>query len=396
MWSPFRELGDAVAREWRAHDFGEDAFVGIAVRRLSEAACLDEVDALELAARAASEPVLPAQTDLDARFGQPPLTLYSTSRFHMTLLYWLESTTSIHEHAFQGAFRVLHGSSLHSSWRFDESARISGRLLLGRTTRLRSEVLAVGDVRPILPGARGAHALFHLDQPSATLVVRTRSDPGAQPQYEYCPPSLSVNPFDEDPSLTRRLQLLHLLRQEDEKGLREAVRRSLATDDLVSAVTVLLDVCGLDLDGAFTEEAIGLVADRRAEFADPLRAAAREVVRDHRLTALRRRVNSPEARLVLALALNGLDRRGSLDAFAARYGADPVGRMAAGIGDLLSQADGIDPVEPLPEILRLLLGGSPAERVVHELGGRPEYHPRLIEKITDILLRSPTLQRLFR
>jgi hypothetical protein len=195
---------------------------------------------LGLAERAAQTPALPAQVDLAARFGEPPLTLYSTSRFHISLLYWLDSTTSIHEHAFQGAFRVVRGSSLHSRWRFAEETRICGRLRVGNATRVASEVLTMGDVRPILPGGEGAHALFHLEQPSATLVARTRSDPAARPQYEYCPPSLAVDPLVEDPSLTPRLQLLHLLRQEDPARARRAIRQCLVADDLASAVMILL------------------------------------------------------------------------------------------------------------------------------------------------------------
>ncbi|MER5349406.1 hypothetical protein ABT093_03600 [Kitasatospora sp. NPDC002551] len=395
LWAPFKLLGDSIASEWRAHDYAEDAFGDISARLLTEGAFLSEADALELASRAAVEPEFPVQVDLDALFGQPPLTLYSTSRFHISLLYGLDATTSIHEHAFQGAFQVVCGSSLHSTWRFDERTRVCGRLRVGSATRQGSEVLTVGDVRPVLPGARGAHALFHLDEPSATLVVRTRSDPSAQPQCDYYPPSLSVASFADDASLTRRLQLLHLLRRTDEGRLREAVRTALCLDDLGSAVTVLLTACRMELGDAFTEEAAGMLADRDERLGKSLRGVAARVVRDHRLMALRRRVTAAEPRLVLALALNGLDRRSALGAFAERYRTDPVDRLAGAVGELLARTDGMEPCEPLLEILRGLLGGLPPESLVRDLGRRPEYRPRLIEKIVSALLQSPSLGQLF-
>ena len=95
----------------------------------------------------------------------------------------MDATASIHQHAFSGAFRVVTGSSLHSEYEFVEQARVSQLLLLGEVRTQRLEALTRGDVRRITSGRAGlVHSLFHLDQPSVTLVIRTYGEPWAQPQ----------------------------------------------------------------------------------------------------------------------------------------------------------------------------------------------------------------------
>ncbi|MFN2514442.1 MAG: hypothetical protein ABR568_23900, partial [Pyrinomonadaceae bacterium] len=54
---------------------------------------------------------LPHQYDVEGRFGNPPITLFAGPRFHIDVYYWLDGTTSIHQHSFTGAFQVLLGSS---------------------------------------------------------------------------------------------------------------------------------------------------------------------------------------------------------------------------------------------------------------------------------------------
>jgi hypothetical protein len=47
------------------------------------------------------------------------------------------------------------------------------------------ELLNVGDVQEIQAGRQYIHSLFHLDQPSATIVIRTEKSPLYLPQFAY-------------------------------------------------------------------------------------------------------------------------------------------------------------------------------------------------------------------
>ncbi|MFF7635859.1 hypothetical protein ACFZB9_22335 [Kitasatospora sp. NPDC008050] len=388
MWNMFQELGNTLDREWRLHDYSEDSFPEICVDLLGSGSDLNGFDPLEFAAETVCGPSLPHQIDMCARFGQPPLTLFSTSRFYLGLLYWLSSTTSIHEHGFQGAFRVVSGSSLHSRWHFDGRIEVSRHVIIGDVIRSCSEVLSVGAVRPILPGPDGAHSLFHLEHPSVTLIARTHADPRAQPQYDYHPPSVATNPFFDDPPTQRRLQLMRML-QVDPERFQECVRRWLATSDFMSSLSLLFELCKTAQGTVLLDESIDLVAERYGSLGEPLREVTDVLVQDLQLTALRERVRDPGARLVLALILNGADREGSLKIFSQKYGGNPVEQLAAAIGVLLDEGDGISIADPVPEILRILLEGHKID--LSEI--LPENRVRY-EEISFLLANSALLKRL--
>ncbi|MGI8469286.1 MAG: hypothetical protein ACR2N3_12620 [Pyrinomonadaceae bacterium] len=79
----------------------------------------EKVSAWDAIAWTLGETNLPEQRDLAGRFDDPPITLYNSPRFHIDIYFWLDGTTSIHQHGFCGAFQVLLGSSLHSSYDFE-------------------------------------------------------------------------------------------------------------------------------------------------------------------------------------------------------------------------------------------------------------------------------------
>src|SRR4051794_26155989 len=95
----FEKLGAAVERQWQAIDRDERAFPEIAVRAISEADPQRNLGYLEAIREALTGRLLP-QADPEASFGEPPLTLYTGGGFFIDLLFWLDGTTSIHQHAF--------------------------------------------------------------------------------------------------------------------------------------------------------------------------------------------------------------------------------------------------------------------------------------------------------
>ncbi len=72
-------------------------------------------------------------------------------------------------------------------------------------------LLQVGDVQEIKAGRQYIHSLFHLDQPSVTIVVRTDKSPLFLPQYSYHKPYLAIDPFFEDETTTKKLQTISAL-----------------------------------------------------------------------------------------------------------------------------------------------------------------------------------------
>ena len=138
------------------------------------------------------------------KFGNPPITTYVGPRFFIDVYYWLDGTTTIHQHSFSGAFEVLLGGSVHSRYRFAKEREINPHFLVGQIEFNDVSLLSQGDIREIDSGSQFIHSLFHLDRPSVTITVRTYKAPGAPVQYSYLKPFLAVNPFSTDASLTKR------------------------------------------------------------------------------------------------------------------------------------------------------------------------------------------------
>ncbi|MEW6208326.1 MAG: hypothetical protein AB1631_08155, partial [Acidobacteriota bacterium] len=207
----FEELGSIVEQRWRAANYGEESFPEIAALALAETNPSERVDPLDIVRWVQGATSLPPQADIEAKFGNPPLTLFAGPRFHIDVYFWLDGTTSIHQHAFSGAFQVLAGSSIHSRYLFARNRQINDHFSVGQVIYDTSELLAKGDIRPILPGDQFIHSLFHLDRPSATVVVRTYQTTSALPQFNYLKPGLAIDPFFKEESAVRKVQCAALL-----------------------------------------------------------------------------------------------------------------------------------------------------------------------------------------
>lgn len=205
----FDELGRLVERRWRDKNYNEEAFPEIAEQVLIEADATSRVDAWEVVRALHEGTELPSQLADD--FSDLPVTLYSGPRFQIDLYFWLDGTTSIHQHSFSGAFQVLLGSSIHSRYDFARELKVSEHFSTGRILFRHVEGLNTGVVRRILPGDEFIHSLFHLDRPSATITVRTKQAPSALPQFNYLKPYLAVNPFHKEQATLKKLRSVSML-----------------------------------------------------------------------------------------------------------------------------------------------------------------------------------------
>lgn len=207
----FQKLGAEVEILWRDRNYDESVFPDIAAQALREANLPAKVSAWEVIEWTMRQTVLPDQKDLPGRFGDPPITIYNSPRFHIDVYFWLEGTTAIHQHSFCGAFQVMHGSSIHSWYEFERSESINAFTEIGNMNLKLCELLSVGDVQTIQPGRQYIHGLFHLEQPSATIVVRTHKSPLFMPQFSYFKPHLAIDPFFEEANTTKKMQCVTAL-----------------------------------------------------------------------------------------------------------------------------------------------------------------------------------------
>jgi hypothetical protein len=321
----FEELGALIEARWRDQNYAESVFPEIAARSLSESNLCDRVDPWAIIRWVHSASTLPVQMDLQTKFGNPPITLFVGPRFYIDVYYWLDGTTTIHQHAFSGAFQVLHGSSVHAGYQFEVEREISPHLLTGMLSFRDVSLLTRGDIREIHPGPEFIHSLFHLERPSVTITIRTYKAPSFPRQYSYLKPSLAINAFFTDVSLLKRVQTVSLLLRMKHAEADKIIGELVESSDFHTAYAVLREafdfLCHREL-----EEIVGVTRSRdrfeglldrarrkHGELIDLLEPVFEEDWRQAEIIRRRAEVKNEDHRFLMALLLNVPERTRMLE-----------------------------------------------------------------------------------
>lgn len=405
------KLGAEVEQRWAAVQYQADDFAAIAQEAL-ESRTLTSIMSIESIIRwFVLSPQVPHQPAGEL-FGEPPIKVFSGRRFHIEVLFWVDGTTNIHQHAFSGAFQVLSGRSIHTTYRFERETAVNRELLLGTLAVTGSELLGVGDIRPIISGDRFIHSLFHLDRPSVTLVVRTDQDAGTCPQYSYLHPGIAYAPFVTDERASRQRHLLELLDPRSTETTQLLVE-VVAQADPWSIVSMLMHWFRLHpIDAPTSEALLGTVARRHRMLAHKLAAAAQEGRRQALIISRRRRHHRVELRFFLALLLNVGDRDRILSFVKQCYpGADPIELIVSWLEDLIASpvtdrsgarttdAAEYDLGEAELQVFRYLLQQRTPDQIITALDAEYEHvedHRGRILEICASLTNSALFRPLFR
>jgi hypothetical protein len=396
----FAKIGDRLEEAHRRVDYDEDAFV-----ELSEAMVVRErlhrrFDLGTLARDLLCHPTTFAA--FDDPFGQPPVTVYRGRSFFIDLIFWLESTTAIHQHGLTGTFQVIAGSSLHTTYRWKTRRTLNSRFEVGRTTRVESEHLQPGDFRRILRGDRFIHGLFHLDHPSVSMVVRTHYDDRARPPYTYHVPWFRFDPFHHDPGASTKRQLVAMLGAIGSPELGRALTtfgRGASFPDLYAMMDQLTPG---------TPEADTLMSIAEQRFPDLAPLAVETLSTNHRrrfIAGKRQAVRDRRQRFLLALLAN-LD---TAEEIFARLRAwqprrEPRRLVLELVRELTTAPEGgssllgVEMTADMLAIFRAMLDGKRGRRLVAHLERKLSLSPDDIAGVEELegqLRRSPLLGRLF-
>ena len=316
----FAKLGAVIESRWREQNYNEDLFPEIAVRSLSEFNLPKRTDPWQIVRWLHTTPNLPEQMDPDAIFGDPPITLYVGSRFYIDVYYWLDGTTSIHQHSFSGAFQLLLGSSVHSRYRFENHQEINPRFLVGEILLNDVSLLRKGDIREIIAGPQLIHSLFHLERPSVTITVRTYKAPSASVQYTYRKPFIAYDPFFKDQLVAKKVQTVGLLLGMKHPEADRMIGTLLDSSDFQATYAILerafASLCHRELENLLgvsrsTDRFQALLDRARArhgELADRLLPVLEEKWRQNEIARRRDQIKGEDHRFFLALLLNVPER----------------------------------------------------------------------------------------
>lgn len=418
----FDELGRQIELIWRDHNYNEAKFPALAAQALREFGLPEKVSAWDTINWALSQTELPTQRDLPGRFGDPPITLYNSPRFHIDIYFWLEGTTSIHQHAFCGAFQVIHGSSIHSQYDFKTNEVVNMFTEIGEINLEQCELLKVGDVSEIKSGREFIHALFHLDQPSATIVVRTHRSPLDLPQFDYRKPFLAVDPFFEEPNLAKKLQCVIMPLRAKRPDADDLLANLIKESDFQSTLTILSRTRGF-LNGGHLERffdvensvsrydrMFDLVKEKHGALADVIPAIFAHQDKLQEILNRRNFITNPEHRFFLALLLNVDGKERIMSLVKTRYTEDdPIEKIldwttelaqTKVFGSNLPNALGIEDFNDFDTfVLEDMLKGSSLPEIQTKLGSEmqsqePEAFAKDIAKRHERLNNSIVLQPL--
>ena len=340
----FQSLGDTIAAELGE---GREAVYAnlerVAAKHLAAfnpSAHITQSDLIDYVLGAES---LCKQADLDGKFAEPPVSLYHGGDFDISALTWLDGTTSIHQHAFCGAFHVLAGSSIHSRYHFDawQPPANKQRAIAGRLQLLDLEVLHAGDTRIIARGSDLIHSLFHMMRPSVTIVIRTiTDDPNGEVQYDYRWPGLAYNPFQRHGPSIRKLQYLRMLRQLDADAAHAHLQRVLADADLHLAYLLVSEQTRISAQ----PDQARLLSTLCTALPDDERQLLHEATHNDLLSRavvdLRHKLHDPGHRFLLALLLNVFDRQDLLRLVEREFHVlDPVDQVMTWVAEMTGNTE---------------------------------------------------------
>ena len=397
----FQKLGAELEDAWREHNYNEDVFPKLAADALRRADLPSKVSAWDVIEWTLRQTELPPQKDPSAIFGDPPITLFVAPRFYIDVYFWLDGTTQIHQHGFCGAFQVLLGSSLHSWYEFERTESINTFVETGEMRLKVCELLKIGDVQEILAGRQYIHSLFHLDQPSVTIVVRTERSPLHLPQFSYHKPYIALDPFFDHQTTKKKVQSLGPLFQVNNPDTDRLVSELLETADFQTSFAILSTIHNhlsggflgqlFNLEGPAARFAafLGIVTRRHGVKAERLNEVFEHRDRLDDLVRRRGYVTNPEHRFFFALLLNVDGRNKIFSLVKARFpDAEPIGKILDWVYDLAQtrvvgvntpNALGIENFDDVDlSILEHLLRGRPEAEAIEALSA--EYGT---EKLTE-------------
>jgi hypothetical protein len=332
--SYFTRLGELALRLWYEQDRDERAFPAVAARAFAElppaqfvtaegvlAAVLGRAARGEHAAAPQGSGVLPPQPF--AAPGEPPtLLVFDRDRIGLMLRFWFDESLVIHQHEFSGAFHMLDGASVQSTYGFRREARINSGLYLGETRLTGMTVLRPGDTCPIVPGDAFIHALFHLDRPTATLTLQTKHEPDHRPQFSYMRPHVAYDPFlRDDAHVALRAGLDALLKTRSPR-LFGQLRGLAATADFETTFVLLRHTYDALRAGGHLGDVVAAARARHGARIDGVIASLEEQAWVDNVANRREDVVAAEPRLLLAAALSASNRGEVLGFVASHHGCD--------------------------------------------------------------------------
>lgn len=264
----FDSLARFVELEWSKSNQNLEVFPALATNALKEFNYSLTQSQLEdeLANWFSTRTEIPEQINVHNTFGQPPITLFNNDRFVVDLYIWMGCDTSIHSHGFRGAFRVLHGKSLHETFDVKVLEKIAHDVELTELGQPSLEILSVGDTRTIAPGKDLTHRVIHLEEPTITLCVKTINEP-ALSQWHHFENGLAIQKRHLDPGLIKQIYFFQYLASQNGTLALKFLRALFDRQDISTLMNLCEEISGpgYELSEEISQLVLELIYNRNSD-----------------------------------------------------------------------------------------------------------------------------------
>mgnify|MGYP000191554452 CR=1 FL=1 len=107
-------------------------------------------------------------------FADYNFTLFNSENFNIDLYIWTKKHTSIHNHHFTGAFKILLGSIYTEEFDFQCERHLNDFLDHGKLKLIKSQTASIGFTREIKMLDNFIHITRHLNNPTITICIRDK------------------------------------------------------------------------------------------------------------------------------------------------------------------------------------------------------------------------------
>lgn len=289
------KLSENVQSDWEKQGFRENAFPAVASKSLEGLANFETSDLVRLILH---DLELPAQRRLDVGFGEPNITLFSSNLFEIEAIFWTRNTPAIHEHSFCGAFCMLAGVSMHSSYSYQQLDCIEG-IGIGSVDLKAQQKFEPRRIQKIERGSSFIHSNFHLIDPGITLVIRTIHRGAAE--RTFLPPHLAIDGISRDEAFQKKLQLLDMLNSVGSQSYMVHTEELIECCSLKQIVRLMLRVAWHDISREAYEAILRKAFSRvRAQNKQKLAVSMEAARRRAQLLRLRSNIRSYSVRTTMA------------------------------------------------------------------------------------------------
>jgi hypothetical protein len=313
------DLASTTNRLWLGNGQDESTFSSTAAAVLREFRALDNVSLEELHSQFA----LFGRIGVEYGFGEPNVIAWSSERFRIEFSYWYANTTTLHDHAFSGAFRVLLGAAVENIYSFHGEETPSPMLTIGKLERIGITLLTNGSISQFPATRDYVHGVVPVISPTCILTLRTHRDALPSLQREFLWPNVAFA-LDENSIQQRRSKLLWSIAQNDIDIAKSVIAKSAPQWGDIETALVLL---------ATTPSLAAVLGDHIQGFFEKdgyLLKVIAAIRRRCEAFAARAEATDPMLRLLLGLSGIDDDLKNALGVLKSQYGLERADNVVSG------------------------------------------------------------------